>query len=115
MSTELSADKVQRARANLAEGGLSDVVTVLEGNALETLADAPTSIDVLFIDGWKDLCLPVLRLLEPRLTSGALVLADDVTAFSGRQGDYLAYVNPASGYLSVEFSVGDGVELSGRI
>jgi len=30
------------------------------------------------LDGWKDLCLPVLKLLESRLASGALVVGDDM-------------------------------------
>jgi predicted O-methyltransferase YrrM len=66
-STELSGTKVAAARANLAEAGLDRAVTILRGDALETLAAVPGPVDFLLLDGWKDLCLPVLRLLEPRL------------------------------------------------
>jgi len=41
ISTELNAAKAARARANLAEAGLADVVTILEGDARETLAGLP--------------------------------------------------------------------------
>jgi predicted O-methyltransferase YrrM len=111
LTTELSATKIAAAGANLAEAGLADVVTILEGDALVTLADVPGPIGVVLLDGWKDLCLPVLRLLEDRLAPGALVVADDVTFASMR--DYLDYVRePANGYVTVEFPVEDGMEIS---
>ncbi|HTW04443.1 MAG TPA: hypothetical protein VMF87_29370, partial [Streptosporangiaceae bacterium] len=55
------------ARSNLAEAGVAAAVTILPGDALSTLADIPGPIGVVLLDGWKDLCLPVLRLLEDRL------------------------------------------------
>ena len=86
---------------------------IREGDALRTLADLDQEIGVLLLDGWKDLCLPVLAMLEPRLAPGALVFADDTD--QDAMTDYLAYVrNPANGYESVEFPVDDGVEISCR-
>lgn len=70
--------KVTAARANLDEAGLGDRATIPAGDALDTLTDIAGPIGLVLLDGWKDLCLPVLRLLEPRLESGALVVADDI-------------------------------------
>jgi predicted O-methyltransferase YrrM len=112
--TELSAAKVAAATANLDRAGLGGVATVLAGDALETLGGVPGPIGLVLLDGWKDLCLPVLRLLEPRLGDGALVVADDTT-FPSMAG-YLDYVrDPANGYLSVAFPVEDGMEISCRV
>jgi predicted O-methyltransferase YrrM len=110
-STELSEKKAAAARANLDEAGVGDAVTILRGDALDTLNDVPGPIEIVLLDGWKDLCLPVLRLLEPKLAPGALVVADDSTFAS--MADYLSYVrDPASGYVSVDFPVEDGMEIS---
>ena len=115
ISTELSAAKVAQARANVADAGLADIVTILEGDALETLADDASPVGFVLLDGWKNLYLPVLRLLEPRLTSGALVLADDSVSMAAQMADYLAYVrDPGHGYVSVEFPESDGLEISCR-
>jgi predicted O-methyltransferase YrrM len=115
VSTELSPAKVAQARANLAEAGLADQVTILEGDALETLADLPGPVGFVLLDGWKNLYLPVLRLLEPRLLAGALVLADDTISMAAEMPDYLAYVrDPAHGYLSIAFPESDGLEISCR-
>jgi predicted O-methyltransferase YrrM len=83
----------------------------LPGDARESLADVPAPIDFVLLDGWKDLCLPVLRLLEPKLAPGTLVVADDVNLPSLQA--YLDYVrDPANGYASVTFPVEDGMEIS---
>jgi predicted O-methyltransferase YrrM len=112
--TELSATKVTAARANLAAADLSRHVTILEGDALDTLAGVPGPIGLLLVDGWKELSLPVLRLLEPRLAPGALVVADDIVMPSMRP--YLDHVrDPRNGYVGVEFPVEDGMELSCRV
>ena len=116
VSTELNAAKAARARANLAEAGLANLVTILEGDARETLARLPGLVGFLLLDGWKDLYLPVLRLLEPRLAPGALVVADDTVSMADQMTDYLSYVrDPAHGYLSVSFPESDGLEITCRL
>jgi predicted O-methyltransferase YrrM len=109
--SEMSATKIAAARANLAEAGLHQHATILAGDALETLTSLPEPIGFVLLDGWKDLYVPVLRSLEPRLTPGALVFADDTSLSS--VAPYLAYVrDPANGYTSVNFPVADGMEVS---
>ena len=111
VSTELSQTKVLAARANLKEACLADRVTFLLGDAMTTLNDIPGPIDLVLLDGWKDLCLPVLQSLESRLTIGALIVADDINLPS--LSAYLEYVrHPSNGYISVAFPVADGMEIS---
>jgi predicted O-methyltransferase YrrM len=113
ISTELNATKAQRAREHLAEAGLADVVDVVTGDALETFTQLTGPVGFVLLDGWKELYLDVLRVLEPRLSPGALVVADDTESFARVLADYLSYVrDEANGYVSVAFPVGDGVEVS---
>ena len=61
------------------------------------------------LDGAKSLYSPILSLLEGRLRSGALIVADN----ADDSPEYLTRVRSASGdYLSVPFA--DDVELSMR-
>jgi predicted O-methyltransferase YrrM len=111
VSTELNNAKVSAARANLAEARLSDHVAILHGDAMTTLNELRGPIDLILLDGWKDLCLPVLRSLESRLSAGALVVADDIQLPS--MSSYLDYVrNPVNGYATVAFPLDDGMEIS---
>ncbi|WP_428676509.1 O-methyltransferase [Reyranella sp.] len=104
IGTELEPAKVACARANLDTAGLADLVEIREGDALETLRDAGDSVDLLLIDGAFTLYLPVLKLVEPRLKPGAVVLGEN--AFDP---EYLDYVrNPANGYLSQPLPVDEG-------
>ncbi len=77
IATEIEPAKVERAREHLEQAGLADRVDIIEGDAFETLAGFDEPISLLFLDGWKDLYLPMLKLLEPHLVDGAIVVADD--------------------------------------
>jgi predicted O-methyltransferase YrrM len=114
ITTEQSASKASRAAQHLAQAGLSDLVEIRQGDAFQTLA-AIDGIDLLLLDGWKPLYLPLLRQLEPAMSRGCLVVADDVTAMPDQLAPYLAYVRDrANGYASCEIPIDDGLELSIR-
>jgi predicted O-methyltransferase YrrM len=108
IGTEFESSKVARARQNLTKAGLDDLVEIREGDALKTLArDLPQEIDLLLLDGAKELYPEVLSLLEPRLRPGAILVADN----ADWSPDYVARVRSKDGgYLSVPFR--DDVELS---
>lgn len=114
VTTELSGTKVAAARWNFAEAEVADLIEVLPGDALETLATVTEPIGLVLLDGWKGLYLPVLRLLEPRLVAGAPVVADDASFDSVKP--YLDHVrDPANGYLTTDFPVEDGMAISCRL
>lgn len=115
VGTELSAAKVAAANKTFAETGLDDVITVLEGDALRTLAGLDGTVEFVLLDGWKELYLPVFELLEPRLTPGALIVADNTSMDDTKS--YLEYVrDPSNGYVSVGFLArdSDSMEISCR-
>jgi predicted O-methyltransferase YrrM len=115
VTTELSAAKVTAAKKTFAEVGLDDLIAVLEGDALATLKDLDGPVDFVLLDGWKELYLPVLELLEPRLSPGALVVADNTSM--AELAPYLDYVRePANGSVSVSFPArdADSMEISCR-
>ena len=115
VTTELSETKIAAAKKTFAETGLDDLITILEGDALTTLESLDGAIDFLLLDGWKDLYLPVIELLEPRLSTGALVIADN--ASSADMAPYLDRVrNQDNGYVSFNFLVreSDSMEISCR-
>jgi len=115
VTTELSAAKVATAKRTFAETGLADLITVLEGDALTTLLAVDGPIQFVLLDGWKELYLPVTKLLEPKLSPGALIVADNTSMDDTRP--YLDHVrDPANGYVSVNFPVreGDSMEISCR-
>jgi predicted O-methyltransferase YrrM len=115
VTTELSAAKVAKAKKTFAETGLDDVITVRQGDALTTLADVDGPVEFVLLDGWKELYQPVIKLLEPRLAPGALIVADNTSMDDTKP--YLDYVrDPGNGYVSVNFLArdSDSMEISCR-
>jgi predicted O-methyltransferase YrrM len=78
ITTEIEPHKCRATENNLKNAGLAPYVTLLEGNALQTLRQLDEEVDLLFLDGWKDLYNDVLDLMLPKLSSGAVVIGDNV-------------------------------------
>jgi predicted O-methyltransferase YrrM len=116
VTTELDAAKAGCAQENFRAAGLADLIEIRIGDAFETLkAGIEGGIDVLLLDGWKPLYLPMLKFLEPRLAPGALIIADDLAVAPEALASYVGYVRAAgSGYVSVEVPLGDRLEISVR-
>ncbi len=115
VTTELNTAKIASAKRTFAEAGLDDLITVLEGDALSTLEEVRGPVDFVLLDGWKELYLRVLRLIEPQLSTGALIVADNTEMADTRP--YLDYLrDPDNGYVSVNFHArdADSMEISCR-
>lgn len=113
IGSDMEPGKVAAATKNVAAAGLRDLVTIVQGDARETLRSVEPPIDLVFLDGRKDLYLPVLRLLEPKLRSGAVILSDNIDSFRREVAPFLAYVqSPANGYASSTLNLSDSMEMS---
>ncbi len=117
IATEFEPSKAERARKNFETVGLADLIELRVGDALETLRDGKEKeIDLVLLDGPKDLYLAVLKLLEPKLRIDAVVAADNTKDMSEAMASYLEYVRDRkNGYISVDLPVDHGNELSLRI
>lgn len=99
IGTDLEPGKIERARANVDSAGLGEFVEFRFGDARETLASGLGEIDMVMLDGAFTLYLPILKLLEPQLKRGALIVGEN--AFEEASG-YIDYVrDPENGYLSL--------------
>jgi predicted O-methyltransferase YrrM len=98
VTTEVHPDKCRALRTTLAEAGLQAVVTVLEGDALETVEAVNAPVHFVFLDGWKGMYLPMLEQLLPKLAPGALVAADNIDHDAAQ--DYARRVREGSDFVS---------------
>lgn len=116
IGTELEPSKAERAMANLGAAGLADLVKIRVGDARETLrADGDhEEIDMVLLDGAFTLYLDVLKVIEPRLRPGTLIIGENCFKEAGGYIDYVS--DPNNGYLSVPlpFEAGRGNLLSVR-
>lgn len=81
IGSELERAKHERASENIAEAGLAEYAKVLLGDARETLLSIAAPVDLVLLDGWKAMYIPIIELLKPKLREGAIVLADNIFTF----------------------------------
>ena len=113
IGTEIEPSKRARALAHLEEAGLADLCDVRLGDAQQELRELPEPVDLVLLDGWKDLYLPVLELVTPRLRPGSIVLADNIFTFRKSLRPYVEYVQSGSyGFESTTLHISDGFEYS---
>lgn len=104
ITTEMDTGKAERARINLTEAGLNDLVEIRTGAAEQTLTECRIEeIDFLLLDGAKSAYLAVLHLLESNLRPGAMIMADNTGMPDARP--FLDYVDePRNGYWSANIA-----------
>jgi caffeoyl-CoA O-methyltransferase len=75
---ELDRAKIERARQNLAAAGVDDIVTIVEGDARQTLGTLKGAFDFAFLDAEKELYVDFLEPLVSLLRPGGVLIADNV-------------------------------------
>jgi predicted O-methyltransferase YrrM len=116
VSLELADYKAAYAREALGRAHLADRVNILVGSVLDTLPRLEGPFDFVLIDVWKDLYVPCLDLVYPKLSPGAFVVADNMIYPQATQAEAVSYRRRVREleFDSVLLPVGSGIELSRR-
>jgi len=116
---EIDPRMVKTCRGNLEAVGLEKTVTCIEGDALKTLPTLEGEFDFAFLDALKPDYLKYLKIIEPKLKPGAVVVADNVIQSAGQMQDFLDYVQNSGNYDTVivraSLDKKDGMSLSYKI
>jgi predicted O-methyltransferase YrrM len=114
-SFELSQKKVDYALERLRRLGLHEYVEFHVGDALKLLPELAGPVDLVLIDCWKSLYIPAFKLITPKLSNAAVVVADNMLhPVETRQEalKYQAYVRDNLDMDSLLLEVGSGIELT---
>ena len=98
ITTELLASKAEKASRHFKMADVASLIDLRVGDAMETLKDIQDGIDFLLFDGWNDLYLPLLKMLEPKLANGCSIITDNTNMASAKP--FLVYVRSHDHYLS---------------
>ncbi len=108
ITVDIDPKMVKAARENLKKVGLDDVVTVVEGDALEVLPALEGQFDFVYIDAVKSDYLKYFKALEPKLVPGAVIVADNVIRSAKSMPDFLEAINNSPNYLSNTIRADEG-------
>jgi predicted O-methyltransferase YrrM len=81
---EIDSARAAEARDNFKKAGVDDLITVVEGNAHETVEQQKAPIDILFLDADKEGYVDYLDKLFPLVQPGGLIIAHNMNT---RQAD----------------------------
>jgi predicted O-methyltransferase YrrM len=114
-SLEKADYKYREADDNIKEARLEDTVSLIQGDAEHILKDWHGEIDLLFLDGNKKGYLPQLKLAEPFMKPGSMVIADNVIDMADRLTDFLEYMKTHPDYeVRILDSMRDGLLVATR-
>ena len=95
------AAMVRTARQNLKKMHLENVVTVVKGQGLQLIPILPGPFDFVFIDAIKQEYLGYWQSIQPKLSTRAVVVADNVIQYADLMRDFLDVAMRDSKYQSV--------------
>lgn len=112
---EYDPQRAKELAANVERAGLSDIVTVIAGDAFQQVPKVAGPFDFVFLDAWKRDYKTFFDLVSPRLEAGGLFLAHNVVNKRGELQDFLDAIDRAPGLWNATVSPsGEGISLSYR-
>jgi len=115
LTFDVSAEKQDYARAQLADAGLDSFVDFYAGDALELLDDVEGGFDLVLIDIWKDLYVRCFEAVRPKLAENGIIAADNILRPVEARPEaeaYRAAVKADPAMQTVLLPIGSGIELS---
>ncbi|GES62062.1 O-methyltransferase [Aspergillus terreus] len=115
IGTEYEPSKAAKAREHWRECGetVTKVIDLREGDLRETLRDNVENVDLLLLDIWTPMALPTLKLIQPKMRHGAIVIADNTIKSGVNYKELLDYLRaPDSGFTNLTLPYSNGLEMS---
>jgi len=108
---EINAERAALARENFKRAGVDKLVTLVEGDAHETVTKIKEPIDILFLDADKEGYIDYLNKLLPLVRPGGLVAAHNINP---RQGDprYIEAITTNPDLETIFYTQGAGVSVT---
>jgi predicted O-methyltransferase YrrM len=114
VTIEYDAARARELAANVKRAGLSDIVTVVAGDAFKEIPKLSGTFDFVFLDAWKRDYKRFFDVVYPRLDAGGLFVGHNVVNKANELQDFLTaveqhpallttIVSPSSEGMSVSF------------
>ncbi|MBI3942836.1 MAG: class I SAM-dependent methyltransferase [Chloroflexi bacterium] len=115
ITLERDPHKIEQAQDNWAEAGLGKPITVIAGDARESLKTLSGPFDLVFIDAEKEDYHRYLDMVYPLVREEGMIVADNVTSHAAELQQYVEYTQSHPGLLSVTVPIGRGEQISLKV
>jgi predicted O-methyltransferase YrrM len=113
VTIEYDPQRAKEAQANIAKAGLSDIVTVVPGDAFKAIPGLTGQFDFVFLDAWKRDYQRFFDLVYPRMPGRGLFVAHNVLNKKSEMGDFLTTIETHPNlFTTIVAPSGEGVSVS---
>jgi predicted O-methyltransferase YrrM len=114
ISIDRSSDKHALARVNLEKAGLAHCVSLIAGEAVNTIPNLAGPFDAVFFDADRINAGIELQLLLPKLAQDVIVAADNVSSHPREIAGYLEAIRALPDFWEFTVPVGKGLNIAYR-
>jgi len=112
-SIEYDPARAKTAAENIRKAGLSDIVTVVLGDAFKEIPKLSGEFDFVFLDAWKRDYKRFLDMVFPRLQPHGLFLAHNVVNKKNEMTDFLTAIqSDPRMFTSIVTPSGEGISIT---
>lgn len=118
ITIEKNPSKIQRAQINFKQAGVSKLVTIKEGDALEILEELKNNderFDFIFIDADKENCMKYFKLAYAMLNQNGIIGTDNMSypqKYQQEMQEYHQYISRLPNVKTMTLDIGNGQEIS---
>jgi predicted O-methyltransferase YrrM len=113
---EYDPARAKIAAENIRRAGLSDIVTVVPGDAFQQIPKLAGAFDFVFLDAWKRDYKRFFDMVYPRLTPRGLFLAHNVVNKRSEMGDFLDAVQKNPNVMTaIVMPSGEGISVTTKV
>ena len=113
VTIEYDPVRAKELAANVKRAGLSDIVTVVSGDAFKEIPKLQGTFDLVFLDAWKKDYKAFFDMVFPRIDKGGLFAAHNVVNKKSEMGDFLdAIERHPQAWTTIVKPSGEGMSLT---
>jgi caffeoyl-CoA O-methyltransferase len=114
VTIEIDPARAQDAMENVKKAGLTDIVTVISGDAFKEIPKIAGTFDCVFVDAWKRDYLKFFDMTYPRMDKGGIFLGHNVVNKKSEMTDFLTRINTSPDLFTAIMAApsGEGVSIS---
>jgi predicted O-methyltransferase YrrM len=114
VTIEIDPARAKEAADNVKKAGLTDVVTVIGGDAFKEIPKLTGNFDCVFVDAWKRDYIKFFDMTYPRMDKGGIFLGHNVVNKKSEMSDFLTKINTSPDLFTAIMSApsGEGVSIS---
>jgi predicted O-methyltransferase YrrM len=90
--------RIALARENFKKCSVDDIITIKQGSACEVLQTLEYGIDFAFIDANKSEYINYFELINPKLRSGGIIAADNITSHAEKVAPFVEKIKSDPNY-----------------